>query len=648
MRFLLLIWLIYFNSFGQQKSTSITIGESKKARTHIEDLALANADSACIVANRLLLASQKSKSEATIAIALNALAFAKAFQNNSKEAISINSKSFEINKKLKIEEEIAQNYLAYGYIYLRKSDYVIATKFFLKSLGIAQNKKLYSLAQVNYRNLSVISNNEGNFRKALNYGLKALEVEKKHPNLLDKANNFLNMATTYGALERFDLAEYYYQKSYDAFLKTNNQRKIAKVLTNWSLIQKDLSTAISMQLKAQKIYDAMAPQSLLSIGNLNNLASKNFELAKKDTLGNKIIKTKYLHESEKYYLRCLTLAKKKKDPHTLLYVSGSLAKLQAYQGNYKESYANLLLSNTLSDSLFSQENKNKIAALESEKEIALKNKEIFISKLTIQTKEKQKWYFIIGLSLLGIIGVLLLYQNRSRRKINQKLELLNVELDNSNKVKAQFFSILNHDLRSPISNLIHFLHLQKENPELLDIESKKRMENKTITGAENLLNSMEDMLLWSKGQMENFTPQHKNIAVNSIFEDTKNHFSSEEHIKILFENLDKIQLNTDENYLKTIIRNLTGNAIKALTGIKNPTIIWKAWQENNQTYLSITDNGKGATQERFKALYDDTQVVGIKTGLGLHLIRDLAKAIDCEITVDTKINLGTIITLKLK
>ncbi|MCB0443753.1 MAG: HAMP domain-containing histidine kinase [Flavobacterium sp.] len=158
---------------------------------------------------------------------------------------------------------------------------------------------------------------------------------------------------------------------------------------------------------------------------------------------------------------------------------------------------------------------------------------------------------------------------------------------------------------------------------------------------------MEDLLLWSKGQMENFKPQPKNISVNSIFKDTLNHFSGEEKIQITVDNQIDFTINTDENYLKTIIRNLTGNAIKALKEIENPTIKWKAWQENGKFYLSISDNGKGADSEQFKALYDDKEVVGIKSGLGLHLIRDLAKAIHCEITVDSKLEEGTTFTLKL-
>jgi signal transduction histidine kinase len=203
-------------------------------------------------------------------------------------------------------------------------------------------------------------------------------------------------------------------------------------------------------------------------------------------------------------------------------------------------------------------------------------------------------------------------------------------------------------LRSPVSNLIHFMHLQKESPELLDAESKIRLEYKTMSSAENLLHSMEDILLWSKGQMENFKPLLKDVEVKLLFEDTEKHFASEEKVKIIFENKENIKINTDENYLKTIIRNLTGNAIKALANIENGTIVWKVWQENNQKFLSITDNGNGATDAQFKALYDDKEVVGIRTGLGLHLIRDLADAIHCKVEVESKLNVGTTFVLRME
>src|SRR5690606_21306884 len=205
-------------------------------------------------------------------------------------------------------------------------------------------------------------------------------------------------------------------------------------------------------------------------------------------------------------------------------------------------------------SIFSQENKNKIAAIESQKEIEIRDKEIQLNKLTLETKEKQKWFYIGGIFLLGIIGLLLYYQSRNRQKTNQKLQLLNAELDHANKVKTRFFSILNHDLRSPVANLIHFLHLQKDNPELMDEATKNRMQNKTISDAENLLSSMEDILLWSKGQMENFKPEPKKVTVNQLFEDNKKVFSGYHNIIFDYQNPDDVELFTDENYLKTIIR----------------------------------------------------------------------------------------------
>ena len=147
--------------------------------------------------------------------------------------------------------------------------------------------------------------------------------------------------------------------------------------------------------------------------------------------------------------------------------------------------------------------------------------------------------------------------------------------------------------------------------------------------------------------MENFKPQPKEVSVNQLFDDTKKVFSGYHTIQFEYQNPDDISVFTDENYLKTIVRNLTSNAINVFSTTPNPTIIWKAWKENNVSYLSVTDNGPGASKDQFKALYDDKEVVGIKSGLGLHLIRDLAKAINCTIEVKSTLNEGTTFVLKV-
>lgn len=64
-------------------------------------------------------------------------------------------------------------------------------------------------------------------------------------------------------------------------------------------------------------------------------------------------------------------------------------------------------------------------------------------------------------------------------------------------------------------------------------------------------------------------------------------------VQLSFENQQNIHINTNENYLKTIIRNLTGNAIKAMENTEKPVDVWKAWHENKETFLSVSDNGFG-------------------------------------------------------
>jgi len=342
------------------------------------------------------------------------------------------------------------------------------------------------------------------------------------------------------------------------------------------------------------------------------------------------------------------------DKESYVMINKKLSESYAALGLWQKAYQYNEIYSKYNDEMMQESAKQNIANAEARYQNKTKGQEIknlsaqnTIKNIQIADAKKQRIYLISGMILVGIIGLLLFLQNQNRKKTNQKLQLLNKELDEANKIKARFFGILNHDLRSPVSNLIHFLHLQKESPELIDEATALRMQTKVISGAENLLSSMEDILLWSKGQMENFKPHLQKIEVATLFEETKKHFASVENIQLLFENPDNSIINTDENYLKTIIRNLTGNAIKALAKTSNGKIIWKAWQENNQTYLSITDNGTGGTQEQFKALYDDSEVIGIKSGLGLHLIRDLATAINCKIEVSSKPEFGTTFVLKV-
>jgi C4-dicarboxylate-specific signal transduction histidine kinase len=144
---------------------------------------------------------------------------------------------------------------------------------------------------------------------------------------------------------------------------------------------------------------------------------------------------------------------------------------------------------------------------------------------------------------------------------------------------------------------------------------------------------MEDMLLWSKHQMTQFKPQVKAVPVTTLFEYIKIFFSSTQNIQFVFEQQTDLKVYSDENYLKAIMQNLTANAVKALSKTTNPCIVWKAWKQDDKIMLSITDNGSGMSDTVAKTLFTDDALPNATTGFGMQIVKDLARAVECNISL---------------
>jgi signal transduction histidine kinase len=337
-------------------------------------------------------------------------------------------------------------------------------------------------------------------------------------------------------------------------------------------------------------------------------------------------------------------------------INKKLSESYAARKQWQKAYDYYKAYSQINDSLAAESVKQSLANAEAKFQNKSKQQEIkslisenTIHELTIRNSEKQRIYLTLGLIAIATIGGLLFYQSRNRKMVNQKLLVLNAELDKANKTKMQFFGILNHDLRSPVISLINFLHLQKEAPEMMDEETRTRLEMQTTKATEQLLEQMEDLLLWSKGQMENFEPSLRNYKIEEIFSDVRKEFVWADHTEISYDYPGDMTVYTDKEYLRTIIRNLISNSIKVLQGKPDGHITCKAWENEDSGVLEISDNGGGAAIEKFRALYDGNTSIGIKKGLGLHVIRDLCKSIGCEIEVRSDQAIGeTKIVLRIK
>jgi len=542
-----------------------------------------------------------------------------------------------------------------GFINTRNAEYTEAASNLFKALEMSEATKDSTAISNTCNSLCALYYDQSNFLKALFYGEKALAIILRNGSEASKGGSYLNVGLIYADMGNEIKAAEYYKKAVAILQKANAQLSVATAYGNLSLLRMNsINETISYLLFAKKIWDEFSPEHPNAIGNTGNLGYAYLRAVQDSNFvrlqaAEGIVKDKsvllgraglYLNEA---YKKCKELNLDK----DLLLFTGQLAEVEQAKSNYQlaNKYLNEFIA--LDDSIFSQENKNSIAAEEGGREVAIRDKQIELNNISIAAQKKIRLALIAGLLLLLVIGSLLFVQSRTRRRTNTTLLKLNSELDEANKVKARFFGIISHDLRSPIASLVSFLNLQQEAPELFTKAQAEKHRATLSSSAESLLETMEGMLQWSKSQMENFKPRISETSVEGLFQYIRSNFPGDEHYKISFENPEQLVLASDVDYLKTIMHNLTVNSIKALQADREGLIQWKTFRKDGKTILSITDNGPGVDELQLEALYNNGAAVNSKNGLGLHLVRDLAHAINCAINFSSKRGAGTTFQLVL-
>ncbi|MEO8853360.1 MAG: ATP-binding protein, partial [Ginsengibacter sp.] len=276
------------------------------------------------------------------------------------------------------------------------------------------------------------------------------------------------------------------------------------------------------------------------------------------------------------------------------------------------------------------EKQNQIVSLDQ------KNK---LNTLELKQASNTRTFMILGLISLGIFSLLLYFIYRNKEKLNKVLNDRNNELDNlnnqlaiANDTKAKLFGIIGHDLRSPVGRIVQMLKIQKERPELLNEDSKKHHEENLKLASENVLETMEDLLLWSKSQMQHFKPEFRNVLIADVVEKEssllKDHADSK-NILIQNEIPKSFTLKTDENFLEIIIRNLLQNAVKYSS---DGTKISITSREANR--ISINNTIENTNLENLNTVFQNKSVNSKSSGLGLQIAKDLASAIGAKIVFD--------------
>ncbi|MEP1094654.1 MAG: two-component regulator propeller domain-containing protein [Cyclobacteriaceae bacterium] len=252
------------------------------------------------------------------------------------------------------------------------------------------------------------------------------------------------------------------------------------------------------------------------------------------------------------------------------------------------------------------------------------------------------WFYIaLALALGG--AIFLLYQARVRtlRVSNKQLQELvtlrtedvqkqNTELTQLNHIKDRLFSIISHDLRSPINSCYSLLEVMGKG-KISDDEFKKLSKILTLQIGEvkDLLN---DLLNWSKSQLDGLAVNPEKISLLPIVDENFKLFETQaSHKELELKNTipGTEYVNADLNMTKVVVRNLISNAIKFSK--RGGSIEFRCGRKNGMVEFSIHDQGVGISADSLTKIFEKElyTTAGTKdekgTGIGLILVKEFVE-----------------------
>lgn len=269
------------------------------------------------------------------------------------------------------------------------------------------------------------------------------------------------------------------------------------------------------------------------------------------------------------------------------------------------------------------------------------------------------WEDAIMAPVLGdngeIINFVAIKTDITQRKIIEiKIKEQNEQLQTLIDTKDRFISILAHDLRNPFHALLGLSEILSLTIEPDEIEAI-RLANAIKATASNTFELLENILKWASSQQNTFTPTLQSINLLEVATECTTLIHEQALLKeISFKvSIEKgVTIFADVEMLKTILRNLLGNAVKF--SHKGGVVSIDAITTESHISIKVTDAGIGMHHETIESLFKlgnskSTQgTAGEKgTGFGLILCKELIEKINGTISVTSQINKGTTFTITL-
>lgn len=247
----------------------------------------------------------------------------------------------------------------------------------------------------------------------------------------------------------------------------------------------------------------------------------------------------------------------------------------------------------------------------------------------------------------------------SRKQAEEKLaqvQLQNLELIETDRLKSQFMSTISHELRTPLNAILGFsqllmMRLQKQEGDPLVMFVERILRN-----GKNLLSLIEDLLDFTKLESHCLELRRDRFDLVEIAKSTCEELRALADQKALELRLDVAQpqllMVNDCHRIRQILVNLLSNAIKFTE--KGSVVLEVGEVSSERVTMIIKDTGIGIDEAHlphiFREFWQANQTITRKyngTGLGLAITQSLVKLMNGTIRVKSEVGAGTIFIVEI-
>jgi len=285
----------------------------------------------------------------------------------------------------------------------------------------------------------------------------------------------------------------------------------------------------------------------------------------------------------------------------------------------------------------------------------------------------------LGYDIAGILGIVVfflpiiltiyafrLYVTQTKTQMQRLEEIIaqrtddlqkaNKELTRLDRLKTSFFSVINHELRNPLTAIMGYTDLLLYDRSVTSGQSDKL--GKIKENSQRLLdlvNNLLDITRIEEGKMKIVPEELDVMAAMDRAMGVVKPMADQKHISVFTSVPDVIpHAYADPRRVDQILVNLLSNAVKYTPDTGSVILTAQANEDANMVQVSIADNGLGIPAELLDLVFDRfvraersgrSEIPG--TGLGLSIVKGLVEAHGGKIWVDSVERYGTVFSFTL-